>query len=219
MNPDGRPIRRRKLYEEVSSRIERMIYEGTYAPGEELPSEHEIMERFDVGRSAVREAMLSLQKMGLVTVRSGQRARVTAPTADVLLRELGGSARHLLAQDQGIEQFQEARALFEIGLARRAAQVATPEDIAQLKFALDQNFASLGDVEIFMRSDVAFHFAISEIPRNSIFTAVHQAVVGWLTEQRATSLRAHGAQEHAFAAHQRILTTQLQPTTPSRRRL
>src|SRR5215216_691931 len=130
------PIRRRKLYEEVALRIEEMIRVGRYSPGDRLPSEKEIMEELGVGRSAVREAMLSLQKMGLVTVRSGERARVTTPTANVLVHELSGAARLLLAQDGGVQLFQDARALFEIGLARLAAERATPNDIRELKMAL-----------------------------------------------------------------------------------
>src|SRR6516165_9666606 len=82
------PIRRRKLYEEVAARIEEMIHGGRYSAGDQLPSERELMEEMGVGRSAVREAMLSLQKMGLVVVRSGERARVTVPTADFLVKEL-----------------------------------------------------------------------------------------------------------------------------------
>jgi DNA-binding FadR family transcriptional regulator len=198
------PIRRRKLYEEVVLRIEGMIHGGGYAPGDQLPSEREIMEQLGVGRSAVREAMLSLQKMGLVTVRSGERARVTAPTADVLVSELSGAARMLLAQEGGIQLFQEARALFEIGLARLAAVRAGPQDVARLKAALDDNRRAIGDARTFMATDVAFHFVIATIPGNPIFTSLHNAVVGWLIEQREISGRAAGADRDAHAAHRRI---------------
>src|SRR5262249_23937680 len=152
------PIRRRKLYEEVALRIEAMIRERRYAPGDRLPSEKEIMSEFGVGRSAVREAMLSLQKMGLLSVSSGERAKVTAPTADALVKELSGAARLLLAQDGGIQQFQEARALFEIGLARLAAQRATKRDIETLREALDANGRAIGNRPDFMRTDVDFHY-------------------------------------------------------------
>ena len=117
------PIRRRKLYEDVALRIEEMIRDGPLSrPATSLPSEREIMEELGVGRSAVREAMLSLQKMGLVIVSSGERARVTDADRQVLVNELSGAARLLLAQEGGVQRFQEARALFEIGLARLAAQ-------------------------------------------------------------------------------------------------
>ena len=198
------PIRRRKLYEDVALGIERLIHERRYAPGDQLPSEKEIMNEFGVGRLAVREAMLSLQKMGLVRVRSGERARVTAPTADALVRELSGAARLLLAEDGGVQQFQEARALFEIGLARLAAQLATRKHIEALREALEANGRTIDNRLDFMRTDVAFHYAIAAIPGNPIFTSMYIAVVEWLTEQREISGRAPNAGRAAFAAHKRI---------------
>jgi DNA-binding FadR family transcriptional regulator len=200
------PIRRRKLYEEVAQRIEEMIRDGQFAPGAQLPSERELMEIFGVGRSAVREAMLSLQRMGLVAVSSGERSRVLTPTAKALVGELSGAARLLLAQVGGIAQFQQARALFEIGLARLAAQRATEVDLARLRAALAANRDAIGDQQRFQRTDVAFHYAIAEIPKNAIFTSLHEAVVAWLTEQRAISGQLPGAAEAAYAAHVRIFT-------------
>jgi DNA-binding FadR family transcriptional regulator len=199
-----RPIRRRKLYEEVALRIEEMIRSGRYAPGDQLPSEKEIMEELGVGRSTVREAMLSLQKMGLATVRSGERARVTAPTAQVLVQELSGVARMLLAQDGGVQRFQEARALLEVGITRLAATNATTEDLHRLRVALEANRLAVGGTTEFMRTDVAFHYAIATIPRNPIFTALYDAIVEWLSEQREISGRAPMAAQLAYAAHERI---------------
>lgn len=199
------PIRRRKLYEEVADRLEAMIREGEFAPGSLLPSERELMERFDVGRSAVREAMLTLQRMGLVAVNSGERSRVVVPSAKGLVEELSGAARLLLAQDGGVATFQQARALFEIGLARLAAQIASDADIARLRAALEANRQTIGDHARFQVTDVALHYAIAQIPRNHIFTSLHEAVVAWLTEQRATSGRMPGAGEAAYEAHERIV--------------
>jgi DNA-binding FadR family transcriptional regulator len=198
------PIRRRKLYEEVASRIEEMIHVGRFVPGDQLPSEKEITEELGVGRSTVREALLSLRRMGLVTVRSGERARVTTPTPNVLVSELSGAARLLLAQEGGVQRFQEARALLEVGLARLAAERATQDDIAKLAAALEANRQSIGDHEAFKRSDVAFHYAIASIPQNPIFTSMHNAVAEWLTEQRTISGRTPVAFKAAFAAHRRI---------------
>lgn len=206
MQPDPvqAPIRRRKLYEDVVERIEGMIHSGRFSTGDQLPSERELMEELGVGRSAVREAMLSLQKMGLVTLRSGERARVTTPSPTALVQELSGAARFLLTQENGMRQFQEARMLFEVGLARLAAQRATDDDVASLQQALERNRACIGDFTSFMRTDVDFHFAIAVIPRNPIFTSLHDAVVEWLVEQRETSGRGPTAFDDAYRAHEQI---------------
>jgi GntR family transcriptional repressor for pyruvate dehydrogenase complex len=202
--PKRPPIRRRKLYEDVALRIEEMIREGRFAVGDNLPSERELMEELGVGRSAVREALMALMRMGLVSVSSGERARVTAPTAESLVNELSGAARLLLAQPGGVRSFQEARALLEIGLCRVAAQRATGDDLKTLAAALEDNRKAIGNHGQFMRTDVAFHYAIAAISRSSIFISVHDAVVEWLMEQRGTALRAQGTFESAYEAHKRI---------------
>lgn len=197
-------IRRRKLYEELVVRIEERIQRAEYRPGDQLPSERELMEAYGVGRTSVREALFALQKMGLVTISGGARARVRAPTAQALVSELSGIARHLLSQPGGIEHFQQARVLLEVALARHAAAHATEEQVARLGAALDQNRRAIGNGKEFERTDVAFHYVLAEIPRNPIFTALHEAIAQWLLEQRETSILARGSAQAAYRAHERI---------------
>jgi DNA-binding FadR family transcriptional regulator len=162
------------------------------------------MRIFGVGRASIREALYALGRMGLVQVRTGERPLVTRPTPENLLAELSGAARHFLAGTGGPEHFQEARALFEIGIARLAAARADRDDIERLRQALDANSAARGDVTRFERTDVAFHYVLAQITNNPIFTAVHDALVEWLTSQRTITLRAPGAEEAAFTSHRRI---------------
>lgn len=206
MRHDGtlKPIRRRKVYQEVVHQLEAMIRDGRFAPGDPFLSEREIMDAFDVGRSAVREAMLSLERSGLIRVRSGERAQVTRPTAAMMVRELSTAARMLLSEDGGIAHFQEARTLLEIGIARLAAKRATDDDISRLRKALDANRESIGDYEAFGRTDVAFHYAIATIPNNPIFLSFNDAMAEWLTEQRTISGRVRTAFDDAYRAHERV---------------
>ncbi|MDF2621651.1 MAG: hypothetical protein K0S00_4310 [Xanthobacteraceae bacterium] len=201
---DIQPIRRRRLYQDVSDHLERMIREGRLREGEALPSERDLMEQFQVGRPAVREALLSLQKAGLVAVSNGERARVTRPDAQHFIGELSSAARVFLSGAEGIRHFQDARQTLEVALARHAARHVTAADIARIGGALERNRRALGDLEEFERSDVAFHFEIVLVARNPLFNGVHQAVVQWLTEQRDVSLQATRAKAEALAFHERI---------------
>ncbi|HVZ00358.1 MAG TPA: transcriptional regulator NanR [Dongiaceae bacterium] len=197
-------VRRRRLYEDVASALEATIREGALSPGDPLPSERELTVQFGVGRTAVREALFHLQKMGLIELKSGERAKVRHPSPEVVFEGLAGAARHMLAQPDGVRQFQDARTFFEVGLARHAAKHATASDLRDLAAALEANRQSIGDLARFERTDVAFHYVLALIPRNPIFTAFHSAIAEWLVEQRHVTLTYPGNNKIAFRAHKAI---------------
>jgi GntR family transcriptional regulator, sialic acid-inducible nan operon repressor len=199
----GFAIKRRKLYEEVLDHLERMIREGEFAESGRLPSERELMRLFGVGRPAIREALFHLRKMGLIEIRSGERARLTQPTPQFVIDSLAGTARHMISAPGGVHNFQNARLFFEVGLARHAALEATEEDLASLEEALEVNRQSIGDLKRFVQTDVAFHYVLALVPGNPIFTAIHTALSEWLQEQRRTTL-APGQDVRAYQAHRAI---------------
>ena len=110
----GGLVKPRKLSDEVAHHLEQMIRDGDFAESGRLPSERDLMRHFGVGRPSVREALLHLSKMGLVEVRSGERARVTSPTPRFVIDALAGTARHLLGAPGGVRDFQNARIFFEV---------------------------------------------------------------------------------------------------------
>src|SRR5262249_46284340 len=140
---DIRPVRRRKIYEELVDQLVEAILSGKAPPGTLLPSERELVEQFGVGRSSVREALFALQKMGLIVLSNGERASVVEPTSAALVGELGGPVRYYLSRPSGVRDFQGAREFLEAGLARHAARHATKADIARLAAALAANREAL----------------------------------------------------------------------------
>lgn len=199
----GIQIKQRKLSDDVADHLERMIRAGELAEADRLPSERELMRQFGVGRPSIREALLHLSKMGLVEVRSGERARVTRPTPQFVIDALAGPARHMLSAPGGVQNFQNARIFFEVGLARYAALNATQDDIAALAEALEANRLSIGDLKRFERTDVDFHYVLAVMTRNPIFTAIHAGLAEWLLEQRRRTL-ATGEDVRAYEAHRSI---------------
>jgi GntR family transcriptional repressor for pyruvate dehydrogenase complex len=201
---DSSPIPRRRLYEEVERRLEAEITSGRLKSGDVVPSERELMVRFGVGRPAVREALLSLSRKGLLRVVAGERTRVSTPTIDAVVRGVSGAVSLLLADPQGVRDLQHARRFFECALARDAAQEARAEAIERLRKRLDANSQALSDVGEFERTDVEFHFELALIAGNPIFAALHQATVGWLMQQRTLSLMQRGALKSAYRHHASI---------------
>lgn len=199
------PIPRRKLSQEVLDRLLSKISGGEYAPGSQLPSERQLMEMFQVGRPAIREAMQTLAHMGMVTITHGERARVTPVTAATIIEQVGGTAKHFLATaPENLEHLKEARTFFESGMVRMAAGNATDADIARLERRLQEHRESLEDLSRFLACDMAFHREIAAISGNPIYVAVSQAMFDWLAAYYVELLRAPGAEQITIAEHTRI---------------
>lgn len=199
------PIRRRKLYQEVVDRLVALISDGTFEPGDKLPSERDLMARFGVGRPAIREAMQSLERMGLISISHGERAIVTAPDASTVIDQVATTVRHmLLSSTQTLEHLKEARLFFEAGMVRIAAAQAKDEDIARLRRRLDDHHASLKDLSRFLEMDKLFHREIAAISGNPIYSAVSQAVFEWLEEFHVELVRVQGAEQITLVEHEAI---------------
>jgi GntR family transcriptional repressor for pyruvate dehydrogenase complex len=205
------PIGRRKRAHDIVEALEKAITTGEFVVGSRLPSEKELAEKFGVGRPSIREALFLLQQQGFVEVASGTRARVTAPNAGFLTHQIAGVIKRVAATGAGQTHMEQARLLFEAGVAWQAAQLASDEDIVRLKRALDANVTAMGNTAEFIRTDVAFHYELNVITRNPIFAAIHETLVEWLIDQRTTtihmpdadrfSVRDHTAIYDAVAAH------------------
>ena len=97
----------RKLSDDIGERLLKRIQSGEFAPGDPLPSERELMRAYAVGRPAIREAMQDLQRMGLLEIRHGRRARVAAPSIGRMVDQIGETMRHFLANSPAsLEQLQ-----------------------------------------------------------------------------------------------------------------
>lgn len=200
------PIVRRKLSDEVFARLKRMITSGDLGPGDEMPSERELMERFGVGRPAIREAMQALAGMGLVAISHGERAKVLQLTARSIIRQVDAPAKIMLAaSSDSLEHLKSARIFFERGMVKEAAERATPEDVGALKAILGEQRANLGKAEGFIAADMRFHTRIAEISGNPIYVAVSEAMLGWLKEYHTDMLIWTGKEKYTLVEHGEII--------------
>ena len=197
-------IERKKLFEHVAAHLEAQILAGKLRPGDQLPPERDLQSTFGVGRPAIREALIALQKAGLVELTNGARARVLMPTASRIFTGVAPAVRQMLSNEEGYRHFQGARLFFEVGLAREAARHASDDDLKALSDALLTNRQAIGNREAFTGTDIAFHFELAKIARNPVFIALHDQISDWLTEQRTVTLAASGQEQRAYEAHKAI---------------
>ena len=121
----------------VAGSLREEIAAGVIVPGEMLPPEHSVMQRFGVSRPTCREALRILQSEGLIEIVRGNKggARVRAPDP----RQLGAYAGVLLQmRNATIIEVYEARRLVEPDALVRVARIGDKAVLSQLA----QNIAS-----------------------------------------------------------------------------
>ncbi|MEO1909859.1 MAG: transcriptional regulator NanR [Paracoccus sp. (in: a-proteobacteria)] len=199
-------IVRRKLSDEVFDRLRAMMASGELPPGAPMPSERDLMERFGVGRPAVREALQHMHTMGLITISHGERSRVNELSADSVLSRVDDVARMLLSSEpEQLEHLKMARRMFECGLVRVAAQSAGPHDIADLRDIVSRQRAETDDAAAFVTLDMAFHNRIAAISQNPILVATSQSLLRWLFQYHGMLLHWSGKEDVTLHEHDQIV--------------
>ncbi|RVT86672.1 transcriptional regulator NanR [Rhodobacteraceae bacterium CCMM004] len=205
MGSETKPIKRRKLSDEVKDRILETIQLEALSPGDILPSERELMTLYGVGRPAIREAMQSLQGMGLIEVRHGERPRVAEASMDSALEQMSLTMQHILSHSgTTLEHLKEARLGLETYLAGRAASVRTEAQVDQIRSVLSAQRAARPDPVKFMHLDGAFHQSIADICGNPLYSAVTRAIFDWLSVFHVGTVRNPGLEDLTLSEHEDI---------------
>ena len=133
--------------------------------GTRLPSERELSKRLRVSRPSLREALRTLELMGVVDTRHGSGTHVADSGTDVLKKPL----EFLLHLDRpSIAELHETRTLLEIHLAGRAAERRTDEDLKALDAALKEMKKRLPKPSDVTGPDLRFHQAIAAASHNRL---------------------------------------------------
>jgi DNA-binding FadR family transcriptional regulator len=198
-------IVRMKLSDQVFLRLREMVASGELAAGETVPSERVLMERFGVGRPAVREALQAMQSKGLITISHGERSRVNALTAGVAFNQLDDIAKLLLSgEPSNIEHLKQVRHFLELGTVKVAAEKCTSKDAADLEVLIQAQRDQLGDAEPFMKADIAFHTRLATITGNPLIHAITEMMLTWLFEYHSSLLLWSGREETTLREHSEI---------------
>ena len=187
----------RKLPEQIADRLREMIIQEEMKTGSKLPAEAELMARFGVSRSTVREAVKILQTEHIVDIRQGQGTFLCA---------MPGLASDPLGlrfadQEELIAQLLETRLLVEPGVAALAAQRRQEKDLMQMKLLLDRMDNAYLHGEDYTPFDFEFHSVIAQCTRNDVvgrlLPTIHESIqAGYHHTQRVEGSYQRASQCH-----------------------
>lgn len=200
--PEFEAVRRDKVYEGVAKQIERLILKKLQ-PGDKLPSERELAEMLRVSRSSIRDAIRSLELMGMVEPRQGAGTIVRELSSEAMLNPI---ANALKRKGELIGELLDFRKMLEPQLAARAATRVSDEEVSEMEEILDRQEQRLCTGESTVGEDSEFHYAIALASGNSVVLKVLDTLMDLLRDSRERSLQEDGRLQKSLAGHRRILT-------------
>lgn len=174
-----------RVSEKVAQQLQRMINQTNLNIGDRLPSERQLCEQFQVSRSSLREAIQQLNAQGILESRIGDGTYIKQlphlSSQNSIINTENSLVLHpiipvelfsdLIHQDSSYRfDVQEARLILESGTAYYAAERATEQDKAKIRYYYEQisHYQSLGDNEQAAIQDANFHLAIAEASHNLV---------------------------------------------------
>ncbi len=201
------PITQEKVSDAVMRQIESLILEGVLRPGDRLPPERELAKTLDVSRPSLRDALLSLEKRGLLVARQGGGTYI----ADVMRSVFADPIVPLFGKhERATTDLLEFRREVEGMAASYAALRATDSDIEILGslFAAMEEARLSGDAKREAELDVEFHSAIVDAGHNVVLIQTLRSIYALLRQgvfhNRQLLYESPGARDQLLAQHRAI---------------
>ncbi|MBV7276669.1 FadR family transcriptional regulator [Clostridiaceae bacterium UIB06] len=166
------PIKSTKVYEQVMEQIKKMIVDGSLKTGDKLPSERELVERFQVSRTSIREALRALQIIGLVECKQGEGNYINHSFKNSLFEHL---SMIFMIQESNPVEIIEVRRVIEVGTAAMAAKRITNEELESLEILVGV-YGNSRDEEENVKIDKKLHYEIAQASGNYLISNILNAI-------------------------------------------
>lgn len=178
------PVKNRRMFEEVSDKIKRLIFEGTLKPGQRLPPENEIARLFNVGRQSVREALRILELSGFITTRAGiNGGPIIENTIMSRMAELYLDAFRF--HRVPLHDFTAARKGIELSVLDLVLEAANPADLEGVRASINRAKAKLSGNQSAFEENVDFHRQLAKASKNYLFVITVESILAVLSDFRA----------------------------------
>ena len=194
-------VNQTRLAQSITDEIRSLIMREGLSAGDKLPPENELMARFQVGRSTIREAVKQLQAENIVVIRHGKGSFVADHTG-VVKDPLGLSFEE---QSRTLRELMEVRLLLEPGIARQAAKRHTKEDLDTMQSFIDRMATASEAGEDYESFDYGFHIAMAESVHNGVLRRMYPVIFEAIAQGYRRTAHVHGSSAVALRFHRNIL--------------
>jgi GntR family transcriptional repressor for pyruvate dehydrogenase complex len=172
-----RPLKKGRLSDEIVEYIKELIVSGQLKPSDRLPSERDLAERFNVGRPTIREAIRTLELIGLVEVFPGHKGTsIRNPELDTYMESLREQMSWMIQIERTtLQQLSEVRDGLETRIALLAAERATKRQLKEMQTVLDDMKSCTHDINAYLEKGIEFHSVMARATQNPIFFAIWNA--------------------------------------------
>jgi len=158
------------LSSRIVAEVTEALHDKRLAPGDFLGTEKDIAERAGASRIVARDALRTLQALGVVEIKvgAGGGARIARGNPALFAEAL---AVQLTLAGVSVREMMDAQRAIETTAAELAAENATAEDIARLRESLAEHEATIADDAAYTRTCMRFHLAVAEASHNRVLVA------------------------------------------------
>ncbi|WP_096189708.1 FadR/GntR family transcriptional regulator [Evansella halocellulosilytica] len=190
-----------KVYLNILKEIDRIIHEDNLSPGDKLPSERELAERLQAGRSSVREALRALELLDLIETRKGEGTFMRRSGGHRLAEVLAG---FFLRDHQARQDVKETRKIIEIEAVRLACLRVTKAQLKKMSELITQSRLRWGEGNIPVEEDYLFHKTLVESSQNRLMLNIWRPLVEYSKVALKESLSRQGRTGHSIEEHTAI---------------
>ncbi|MDF1590524.1 MAG: FadR/GntR family transcriptional regulator [Desulfobacterales bacterium] len=194
-----------KAPQKIINQIRNAILKGEIGPGQKLYSEKKLMEEFAVSKSTLREALRTLEVMGLIEIKKGAKGGVFVSEVDMKTTQQS-LVNFLYFKNVSVYHLSEIRKVLEPYVAKIAADAIRPEKLMALKDINDRCTQALeqGDTEKVEKDIIRFHRVIANCSENPILVFILAFVEDLLEDIKKQLRPDNDFFQSVLAAHIRI---------------
>lgn len=197
-----KPIEGVSITDVITGKLESLIVEGIFKPGDSLPPERQLARDFAVSRASLRQALSVLESRGLILSRQGGGNYV----CDVVKKSFSDPLLDLISRHHEVKfQILELRQTLESSAAYFAAQRATDEDRKTIKTRLEELQSKIHHQQPVeeARADLELHLAIADASHNTPLSLMLRNIYALLLSDIEENLSLiHQLEDHKTRLHE-----------------